>query len=277
MSKIIHLAIERAKLMKEICEPLQQLGITYFGHVRIDETGHFSAINNNPEFHSYYMDKKYYNYDIFMAKENRHTDFVIWDNVHQTGKSSALYREGFDFGLRHTFTLVEATPSAKNYYYFATKDSNNAINQIYINNIQLLKLFILYFKDKISSHKILKSVYDDKFGLDHQLGGYLTTDENNTIDPKVISNLINSLPINKFQVCNTREQNGITKRELQVLIWFNYGKTASEVAMILDISEATVNSHILSLKEKFGVRTLFQLGALFKSSFPDLNLLDITN
>lgn len=46
---------------------------------------------------------------------------------------------------------------------------------------------------------------------------------------------------------------GLTLREIEVLKWSAEGKTAAEVAMILDVKIRTVNFHISSAIRKMGV------------------------
>ncbi|MFK3974467.1 helix-turn-helix transcriptional regulator [Pseudomonas sp. NPDC087358] len=46
---------------------------------------------------------------------------------------------------------------------------------------------------------------------------------------------------------------GLTSREVEVLKWSAEGKTAAEVAMILDLKSRTVNFHIGSAIRKIGV------------------------
>jgi len=47
---------------------------------------------------------------------------------------------------------------------------------------------------------------------------------------------------------------GLTLREVEVLRWSAEGKTAAEVAIILDVKVRTVNFHIGSAVRKIGVR-----------------------
>jgi len=47
---------------------------------------------------------------------------------------------------------------------------------------------------------------------------------------------------------------GLTLREVEVLKWSAEGKTAAEVAIILDLKKRTVNFHIGNAMRKIGVR-----------------------
>jgi DNA-binding CsgD family transcriptional regulator len=50
-----------------------------------------------------------------------------------------------------------------------------------------------------------------------------------------------------------RSHKGLTHREAEILKWSAEGKTAAEVAMILDLKLRTVNFHIGSAIRKMGV------------------------
>ena len=46
---------------------------------------------------------------------------------------------------------------------------------------------------------------------------------------------------------------GLTPRETEILRWISYGKTASEIALIVSVSEHTVNSHTATILKKLDV------------------------
>jgi len=51
----------------------------------------------------------------------------------------------------------------------------------------------------------------------------------------------------------------LTKREKEVIQWIANGKTAWEIAVILNIKERTVNFHANNAKKKFNVSTRSQV------------------
>ncbi|MGR9413151.1 response regulator transcription factor [Rhizobium leguminosarum] len=58
----------------------------------------------------------------------------------------------------------------------------------------------------------------------------------------------------------------ITPREKEVLRWVADGKTGPEMAMILDLSEHTIRSHIESAKRKFdAMNTTHMVALAFRS------------
>lgn len=54
---------------------------------------------------------------------------------------------------------------------------------------------------------------------------------------------------------------GLTPRETEILRWISYGKTASEIALIVSVSEHTVNSHTATILKKMDVVNRTQMVA----------------
>ena len=54
---------------------------------------------------------------------------------------------------------------------------------------------------------------------------------------------------------------GLTQRELEILKWISHGKTAGEIALIVSVSEHTVNSHTATILKKLDVVNRTQMVA----------------
>ena len=63
------------------------------------------------------------------------------------------------------------------------------------------------------------------------------------------------------QVLANKAGMGLTPRETEILRWISYGKTASEIAMIVSVSEHTVNSHTATILKKLDVVNRTQMVA----------------
>ena len=64
----------------------------------------------------------------------------------------------------------------------------------------------------------------------------------------------------KEQVLESDNTGGpnLAPREIDVLQWSREGKTAWEISQILDISQRTVETHLLNIRKKLGVTTTTQ-------------------
>lgn len=65
--------------------------------------------------------------------------------------------------------------------------------------------------------------------------------------------------IKRFYIGDANGENYITYRELQCFKWLVLGKTADEIAMILNISKRTVDVHCNNIKRKFNCVKLTQV------------------
>lgn len=253
-----HPSITRASDFIEICKPLTHLNINYFAHVKIDNEGRFSAVSNNPGFTEHYLKKEYYNNDIHLAKADLLKDYVIWDHIERDGKTAEMGKEALAFGIDHSFTIIEKGEAEQHFYHFGSM-AGSIINQVYLSNLDLLKLFILNFREKISKDKMLTKAYDIRFSM-HDQAGYSIAKASEI--PGTMRNefLENMQKVEKIVLSNKQI---LTSREIEVLIWMHQGKNARDIAQILNVADVTINKHILHIKEKLNCYSYFQLGEFF--------------
>lgn len=261
MSNIIlkHPTLNYAQDVIDICKPLKHLDITYFTHVRVDHQDNFSGISNNPEFAEHYLKNKYYNADIHMAKQNIFNEFVMWDVIELSGKTKTMDNDAKKFGVKHAFTIIEKDHDSKNFYHFANNSDSQLINQVYLANYDLLKLFILHFKEKINQSKLLSSAYDLTFGLDKKAEGYsIKSDNDLIIHDKNRNEFLQAVSLNDNSY-NLTLCASLTIREKECLKHLVLGKSAREIAEILGLSKRTVEFYLANIKSKLYVNSKSKL------------------
>jgi DNA-binding CsgD family transcriptional regulator len=236
----IHPSVVHAHSIKTICKPLEKLGIYYFAHVNISQNK-FSAINNNPSFIEHYIKNQYYNSDIHMKNDNKFGNYIIWDAVDLCGKSDKMHQEAGKFGIKHTFTIIEKNSSSNDFYHFATHSASCSINQVYLSQLDLLKLFILHYKENIKRSKELASAFEMTFDLDVLFGNYETE-----------TNSFSHLSDMRFQFIQSLKFN-LTPREIDCFMLTLKGKTAKQIAILLGLSYRTVEEYICNIKTKLQV------------------------
>lgn len=252
-----HPCLQEADLLKVICRPLEIYDINYFAHVQIKENGQFSGINNNPRLFEHYINQEYYNVDVHMKSDDDLENMIIWDNLVLCAQSEKMHREAAQFGVKHTFTIVEEHDGYKDFYHFATDLKNDAINLTYLSHLDNLKLFIKYFMDKVLSIKSLREMYQHNFTVDKAAGAYHIQNSQGNVSGKTQA-FLQSLMINDYI---QHQGSIITARECQVLTWLFYGKTCDQIAEILGVTVSTVNKHIAKIKLKSNCINQFQMGA----------------
>lgn len=262
-----HPGLQHSQDIVRICSPLKQMNISYFAHVNVNNDGEFSALSNNAAFTEHYLNAEYYNADIHLAGSNKFGRYIIWDMIERCGLSEKMHIDASQFGVRHTFTIIKENPHGKDYYHFATHKPGRSINQVYLANLDLLEIFIEYFKETIHQSKQLVSAYDLKFDIDLNAKGYTVK------EASVLNKLQKSRQLfqNSLHAVNQKEYFDATSlispdsflvsnREWECLQWLIRGKNAPEIAQLLEISKRTVEKHLSNVKTKLGCETLFELG-----------------
>jgi DNA-binding CsgD family transcriptional regulator len=250
--------IQYRKDIKEICNPLKKLNISYFAHVHLDKNGSFSAICNNPEFAEIYYQKKYYNIDVHTANLDLFGKYVVWDHVPRDGKTLQMGIDAFDLGIKHTFSIIEKNKHGIDFYHFSTHLDSDLINQFYISNIGLLKLFINYFTKNIKQHRKLYKAYDYRTELDEHAKGYILKPDTHLILQKNKEEFIRSLNQNYRKDIAPNKIN-LTKREMEIVSKILNGYSAKAISNEFFISRRTVEHHTENIKNKFGATSKAEL------------------
>jgi DNA-binding CsgD family transcriptional regulator len=273
-----HTALISTQDIADICRPLNKFDISYFSHVRVDKNGSFAGLSNHPRFSEYYLRNKYYNADIHMAEKNSFGQFVLWDALERSGETEKMDKEAEEFGIRHTFTIIENNKECSDFYHFSTHLDSKAINQVYMANLDLLKLFTLYFKENMRQSKSLSAIYDITFSLEQNSEGFsLKSTDNisnnqirrsefmrnmsieNTLSSSqmyIEANNLRSMDLSQF---NTEELSSkfctmnFSKRELECLLLTVRGKPAKQVSYELGLSRRTVEEYLNNIKVKMNV------------------------
>jgi DNA-binding CsgD family transcriptional regulator len=251
-----HPSLRYTREIYDICRPLQVFNITYFAHVNIDQHGQFSALSNNPQFIEHYLKNKYYNCDIHMAKSHKSNTYILWDNIELIGESMKLHLESFAFGVQHTFTIIESSNNECNYYHFANNQTSNSINQVYLNNIDLLRLFINEFNKAVKQSPSLSKAYELKFTLNNSTGGY-TTRSDDLLDHS--ARRLEFYKELKKEFHHPNKSIILPQQQMRCLNYLNKGMTSKEIARKLNISPRTVEQHLKMVRESIGCRNSKEL------------------
>ena len=252
-----HLSLQHGDEIKAICKPLEALGLTYFSHVHIDEKHQFAALGMDPKFGHHYFSKEYYKFDLHMAKHINTEQIIIWDTIERAKETKAMHQDFGAHGYGHTFSIIQPTKTGTDYFHFATQLGKTSINQMNVINQDLLRKFILYFKDKVNADKQLRAVYDQKLILPETNADYYTKDQ---LVQSQRDEFLEQIDIHRAYL---EDGSHLTLKELECLHWHALGKTAEEVAMIMGITDRTVKAHIRNLKDKLNCRNQFQLGLAY--------------
>ncbi len=234
----------------EICKPfLLQFGISNFLYTKLFRNGSCIWLTNRADWLSHYCRMEYYQISTFEQNINQYqSGTYLWYGIHNKVLEDALK----NFNIANGITIIEKSSNYCEFYHFSTNPSNLTIVSFYINNHDILRRFIFYFKDK--AHKLLTNIeVKSKIILPMPATINNLTPFNNSKDSQdqANKNFIN-IPCNKYYLGENYRFAVLTKREVECIEWLSKGKSAEEIGMILNISRRTVINHIENIKSKTG-------------------------
>lgn len=239
--------------VQAICATLNQyFNISYFNHIRYFADGKRICLTNNSEWVQHFCRKKYYLLKPLEDNKNNHdAGHILWDNL----KDSTIYQTALsEFNINHGLTFVEKGENYTDFYHFGNPAQLIASNDYYLGLIDVLKKFILYYKEK--AHKLILTsniLHFPEFELP------LTAIPISNPFEEIKKNFLADLNIQRYYLGGKFGDNYLTARELDCAKWLAMGKSAEEIALILDVTPRTAITHINNIKEKLNCVKTSQL------------------
>lgn len=250
-------SIKHHALLREICKPLNKLGVVFFGYTAVDLLNNAYCLGSKVDYASEYLKTEGAKSDIHCYESSSSTKFEysFWDFAELKTTNKALYEMAANFDQSHTLSITHHTKDITHCYHFSGRVNDDSINQRYISHLDSLHAYIDYFNECLKTIPEIASVYDNPVNIGHQprsLALQLLTSSPKDIDlEKEGAHTLRFKHFYKYY---------LTKKERNCLYWLKQGKTADMIASINDVSRKTVERHIGSIKNKFDCYTLFQLG-----------------
>lgn len=251
--------------VSQICVPLRKYGITAFSHTRVYDDSSFIDISDNAEMIECFYYKtdiyKYYEPDVNPAQLN--TEFFLCSSL-QDNKAVQVCRE--DLNIDNVIVLSEKVDDAYHLWNFGTTRGNDQIVNFYINNLDILKSFVLYFKDK--ARKIIKNFEKEKIIRENIGNSFMNKIKNK--DCAHMNTIFSNLK--RYHLGGKFHDSYLTPTEFQILCFSMVGKSSEEISIILGSKKRTIEKHMENIKLKFScsnkssiVKKVFQETYLEKS------------
>jgi hypothetical protein len=204
-------------------------------------------LSNNPGWTEHYYARSFYNVVINQVPDAEGN--ILWSNIDRY----PLFHDASEyFDVDNGTVVVLTADDITERFFFGSTRENTEVNYIYLHKIDLLKRFILYFKEKAKpiideSEKtkiiIPKRDYDDgdsKFYSDELIRGFL-----------------DKIKINKVTIRANGKDYFISKNDAKILSLMKCGYTAKEISNDIGLKQKTVEMYRDKLK--------FRLDTLSKS------------
>lgn len=243
-----HHSIAHGDDIRTVCKPLFACtDINFFIYCRFYDDGSLISFPSNTAWHKHFMQKEYFSNKMRM-QEGLH----LWAAHKQYSQATIDAREYFN--IDNKFEIVERGKNYYDVYGFAAAKDKNSIVDYYINNVDYLKKFGLYFRDNLK--KIITNAKKPANRLDIR---YQLIDADKT-DGIYYTDEFMRNQIKRYYI-NTRNTEDIylTNREIQILLYTLQQRSAADIGRILLLSPKTVEAYLANVKAKLGCASRSEL------------------
>jgi LuxR family quorum-sensing system transcriptional regulator SolR len=247
MSSIIdsnHISIQSSHIVEEICHDFfLKTGISYFTYAKQMSDGTRFSLTTNAKQAEYFVNKQYFRNIVFSDPLHKRIEYWLWNSL---PFSESLNEQATLFNISNGFTIIKPSEHGDEYFYFGAKPHEHFMNNFYINNMELLHQFTLYFKEKARKLITKSSAYHNRILLPKELM------ESSASNPEFnkIRNYSHQKPLILDSVTIDKQGTKLSKREIECAILLTKNQTAKQIAQTLDISFRTVEVHIQNIKYK---------------------------
>lgn len=244
-----HIFLTSAPEIRELAKPLLSLGITYFSYGYHHHDGGRVWLCNAPEnVENYYLEKKYLIGNTESHPRNYSAQTVLWSTL----PNQKVFEFAREFGIAHGIFIIEPKKNFCEFFAFATTPDNHHIINTYLTNMDYLKRFGEFFKEK--AHTIIREADQNKLFLPYH-ENKISKVEN-----------INS----DFLITRSHNFPKLTQRQRSCALLLVQGKTIKEIAVKFNLSPRTVETYINNLKSKLNcankTELILKLAAFFSKN-----------
>ena len=196
----------------------------------------------------------------WVAKLENSASQILMDRINKQ-------REKHEIG--NEFRIIITHPTYTEMFHFYSDKNTINMENFYLNNINLLEQFILYFLDK--AHDIINDVDKKKVIQPWRNSGssiimldkYSNTTQtvNKALEPS--KTLPSQFSIKKFRFQSNGIDIYLTKREIDCMLQIIQNKSNKEIAECLFVSIRTVETHVSSLLNKTNSTSRRELVSFF--------------
>lgn len=246
----------------ELCSPLKIIGVTKFTYLKRYKDKTEVYLSNNGEWIDYFYENELYKSSVFWYTEQLRHTYHIWP----PSDSYPIFEHSWNhFKSGRGVMLIEENKSYTEFFFFKSNSMEWPLVNSYINNLDILHRFILFFKEK--AHDLLRkaNLYRCRFNdsNDQVIPSFgLTVSE--TQRKELFRALRTAITLRREEQLHCQIK--LSPREIDCAFGTLNHMTASDISDELFISKRTVECHLQSLKEKLNCRSKHELINFLESS-----------
>lgn len=241
--------------LQELCEPLKILGISNFAYAKFTKDQRFFRIGTHEKYTELFFKYDLYNrVDAYRGllhadsfSEEKKTLVFLWDY-------KSLEKMRMSVNMWNGITFYQFTKDLLETWAFGGSLEDIGLSSFYLNNLDLLKKFFLYFKssakdiiDVSDKNKTINILFHDK--------NQKTYKEN----PEKILAFNQKMLIKRYCIFTGQKEFSLSMREIDCLFYKSQGQTAKQIARNCQISPRTVESYLNNVRIKSGSENINQL------------------
>ena len=227
------------KILKS-CAPLFDcLNLNHFWYYKIRNDGRFAFFDSNIAWCEYYGGEKLYLTHPYLRHPKFHREgvYLLKHEFPQDSKLSPA------INFKNDFQIINKIPDGVEAYGFSSDSSNEDQYLLFINELNLLRLFMEKFRKENSS--IFSYLENNLIDLVDLIGpSFYQNDMLAILEPSTREAYLKKM--NFEDICN------LSSIELSVMSLLLEGYSAAQIASHLFRSSRTVEHHIERMKEKLG-------------------------
>ncbi len=247
-----HIALSSQDDMDAILAPLKPFGVTTFSFMRKYPDNTQIYLSNCSGWVKDYYEQALFGQFINKSPEYDKPLYMLFP-VESPLPVFQLAKERYNSS--NGITFVKPHDSHTDYYFFSGGVTSTHLLNFYLNNIDVLETFILYFHDR--AERLISKSKKHKI----ELPTFETIDammKSNSViaESTLLKNAFRTMRIRKYSFSSPEYKDiKLSARQLDCIIAYNAGLTAKETAQRLNISFRTVEKYFDNIKDKLGCDT----------------------
>lgn len=236
------LILQKSSDIATICKPLfDNMPVNFFHYFRVYKDGGLFMLASNLLWLEHYFSMKYYEISSFRDYPKENNEKYKLTNTLE--RSAPIVKDALKiFSIGDGIIFISPQDSFCEFFLICTNSSYNEPHQFFLNHLDFLKKFTLYFKDK--AHPLLIKAPTDALFIPPN------NQENMSVSTYQTKNNLSLLEPKRYYL---NDSTYLTKKEVEYAYWLAKGKTSGEIAILYSCSIRTIEKHIENMKNKLGL------------------------
>lgn len=234
--------------IRNICLPLKLINVENFFFHRIYPDGTMIHLSTDVIWGEHFLNKLF-SLDYEHADINSHLYIENNISLWEMNDHSQVWQDGREyFNVGNGISVLsQENNQYKEISCFYGSRFDCDLNSFYLNNLDILQSFIMFFKDKAS--RLINEFESERIRIPEKYR--VATDTQKKCAEHKRVEFLSSIKPKKFFI----NEKYLTEKEAESLYWLSEGKTSEEIGIILNCSKRTVEKQIEQIKDKLGCYT----------------------